>query len=88
MLASEMGQNVIGGDVAMVLFRTALVLTIIGALNWLSIGLFRYDFVSDLFGGWDTAGARTIFTLVGIAGIVLIYYLFDRNAVEQNNASK
>jgi uncharacterized protein len=71
-----------------VLFRTALVLAIIGALNWLSIGLFRYDFVSDLFGGWDNAGARTIFTVVGIAGIVLIYYLLDRNAVEHNKAAK
>jgi uncharacterized protein len=71
-----------------VLFRTALVLAIIGALNWLSVGLFRYDFVSDLFGGLDTAGARTIFTVVGIAGIVLIYYLFDRNAVTHNNASR
>ena len=64
------------------LYRTALVLTIIGALNWLSVGLFRYDFVGALLMGTYSAGARTIFTIVGIAGIVLIYYLVAPEAIE------
>ncbi|APC48910.1 DUF378 domain-containing protein [Virgibacillus halodenitrificans] len=57
--------------------RTALALTIIGAVNWGLIGLFQFDLVAALFGGDQTAGfARIIYTLVGISGLVLIPLLF------------
>lgn len=55
--------------------RTALVLVIIGALNWLSVGLFRYDLVGSLFGATSLI-TRTIFTIVGIAGLYSISLLF------------
>jgi len=48
--------------------RTALVLTIIGAINWGLIGFFRFDLVSSLF-GTGTALTRIIFSLVGLAGL-------------------
>jgi uncharacterized membrane protein YuzA (DUF378 family) len=52
---------------------TAIVLTIIGALNWGLIGLFRFDLVATLFGGSSTLLSRIVYTLVGLAGIYLIY---------------
>jgi len=63
----------------MIMDRTALVLTIVGALNWLSVGLFRFDFVAFLFGGQSAILSRVIFTLVGLAGIWCISLLFRRN---------
>lgn len=56
--------------------RVALVLVIIGALNWLLVGLFQYDLVAGLFGGQDSWVSRVIYTLVGLAGIWAISLLF------------
>jgi len=56
--------------------RIALVLVIIGALNWLLVGLFRYDLVAALFGGPEALISRIIYTLVGIAGAWCITMLF------------
>lgn len=56
--------------------RLALLLVIIGALNWLLVGLFRYDLVASLFGGMASMVSRTIYTLVGLAGIYCISLLF------------
>ena len=47
----------------------ALVLVVIGALNWALIGLFQFDLVGAIFGGMSSMLSRIIFTLVGIAGI-------------------
>ena len=59
-----------------VIDRIALVLAVIGALNWGSVGLFSFDFVSWLSGGAGTPLARIIFTLVGIAGLWCISLIF------------
>lgn len=56
--------------------KVALVLTIIGALNWGLIGLFEFDLVASLFGGADQVVSRIIYTLVGLAGIINIGLLF------------
>lgn len=61
--------------------RTALVLVIIGALNWLLVGLFQYDAVAALSGGVNTMAARAIYIIVGIAGLYSIALLFDRETV-------
>lgn len=50
----------------------AIVLTVIGALNWGLIGLFNFDLVAFLFGPMSTL-SRIVFTLVGVAGLYLIY---------------
>ncbi len=55
--------------------KTALVLTIIGALNWGMIGLFNFDLVATIFGSM-TIVTRIIYTLVGIAGLVNIMLFF------------
>ena len=55
--------------------QAALVLVIIGALNWLLVGLFRYDLVAALFGGQGAVISRIIYTLVGLAGIWAISLL-------------
>lgn len=66
--------------------RIALILVIIGALDWGSIGIFSFDFVAWAFGGPYTAISRIVFTLVAIAGIWCISLLFrDREIVESKN---
>ncbi|GBF10866.1 DUF378 domain-containing protein [Tepidibacillus infernus] len=56
--------------------RLSLILVIIGALNWLLVGLFQFDLVASLFGGQDAWLSRVIYTLIGIAGIYSISLLF------------
>jgi uncharacterized membrane protein YuzA (DUF378 family) len=60
----------------MVMDRIALILAIIGALNWGSIGVFGFDFVSYIGGGTLSTISRVIFTLVGLAGLWCISLLF------------
>ena len=60
--------------------RLALVIVIIGALNWLAIGLFQYDLVAALFGGSTSVVSKIIYTIVGLAGLYTISLLF-REAV-------
>ena len=52
----------------------ALILVIIGAINWGSIGLFGLDLVGALFGGQLSVMARIIFTVVGLGGIWAITF--------------
>lgn len=60
--------------------RTSLILTIIGGINWLLVGLFRFDLVSYICGGQTAIVSRIIYTVVGIASLWCISLLFrDRN---------
>lgn len=52
-----------------VLYYIALTLVIIGALNWLLIGLFEFDLVATLFGEMSLF-SRVIYSLVGVSGII------------------
>ena len=62
--------------------RIALILVIVGALNWGSIGLFRFDIVSWICGGQGSVLARIIYTVVALAGIWCVSLLFrDREEV-------
>lgn len=54
----------------------SLILVIVGALNWGSIGLFGFDFVGFLFGGQMSMLSRIIFAIVGLAGLWTITLLF------------
>ena len=60
----------------MIMDRIALILTIIGALNWGSIGLFQFDLVAWICGGVGTLAARIIYTVVALAGVWCISLLF------------
>ena len=59
--------------------RVALVLVIIGALNWGTVGLFGIDLVACIFGGQMGVLARVIYSLVGIAGLWCVSLLFREN---------
>ena len=52
-----------------IIYNIALTLVIIGALNWLLIGLFSFDLVTAIFGTMSLL-SRIIYTLVGISGII------------------
>ena len=54
------------------LYRVALVLVIIGAINWGLIGFFQFDLVASIFGGQTAAFSRLIYALVGLAGLASI----------------
>ena len=60
----------------MIMDKIALVLTIVGALNWGAIGLFQFDAVAWICGGMGTLAARIIYTLVALGGIWCISLLF------------
>ena len=63
--------------------KLALILTIVGALNWGSIGIFQFDLVAALFGGPGAVMSRIIYTLVALAGIWCISLLFRDDAVKK-----
>ena len=64
--------------------KIALLLVIIGAINWALIGVFQFDLVAYLFGGQGAVISRIIYTLVGAAGLWCISLLFrDRGIVKE-----
>ena len=58
--------------------RIALILVIIGGLNWGSIGIFGFDLVAWICGGQGSIIARIIYTIIGIAAIWCISLLFRK----------
>jgi len=65
--------------------KFALTLVIIGAINWLLIGLFSFDLVAYICGGQTAVLARIIYSIVGIAGLWCISLLFRHRAVEEHH---
>ena len=63
--------------------RIALILVIIGALNWGSVGLFAFACVAFICGGQLAVVSRIIYALVGIAGLWCITLLF-RDSADNN----
>ncbi len=61
--------------------RIALILNIIGGINWGLIGLFKFDLVAWICGGQDSILARIIYSLVGLAAIWCISLLFRSNSI-------
>lgn len=67
--------------------NTSLVITIIGAINWLLIGLFQFDFVAAICGGQSSWISRIIYVIVGLAGLWCINLLFRNNkSTQRSNA--
>ena len=66
--------------------RISLILVIIGALNWGSIGLFRFDIVAWITGGQTSVVARIIYTVVALAGIWCISLLFRPRDVAETES--
>jgi len=61
----------------------ALILVIIGALNWGLIGLFNFDLVATLFGGQTSLISRIVYSLVGLAGLYSITFLMGNRLGER-----
>ncbi|MBX5435636.1 MAG: DUF378 domain-containing protein [Alicyclobacillaceae bacterium] len=64
----------------MALSKTALTFVVIGAVNWLLVGLFQFDVIASLFGGTNTVASRIIYVIIGLAGLYCITLLFDNHA--------
>jgi len=62
----------------------ALILSIIGSLNWGLVGLFQFDLVAWLFGGQDALISRIIYTVIALAGLWCITTLFRRDFVHES----
>ncbi|MBO5778381.1 MAG: DUF378 domain-containing protein [Clostridia bacterium] len=62
--------------------KLALILLIVGGINWGSIGLFGFDIVAWIFGSQDALLSRIVFTVVGLCAIWCITLLFrEENAL-------
>lgn len=61
----------------------ALILSIIGGINWGLIGLFKFDLVAWICGGQDSILSRIIYTIVGLAAIWCISLLFNNRTAEE-----
>lgn len=57
----------------------ALILVIIGALNWGLISIFQFDLVASIFGGQNAFLSRVIYGLVALAGVYSIKFLMEKN---------
>ena len=56
----------------------ALILSIIGSINWGLVGIFQFDLVAWIFGGQDALLSRIIYSVIGLAGLWCISLLFRR----------
>ncbi len=63
----------------------ALILTIIGGLNWGLVGLFRFDLVAWLFGGQTALLSRIVYILVGLSALWSITFLFRKGTFAGDN---
>lgn len=62
--------------------RIALILNIIGGINWLLVGLFKFDIVAWIFGGQDAVISRILYTIIGLAAVWCISLLFRNHMLE------
>ncbi|MFD0049997.1 DUF378 domain-containing protein [Actinomycetes bacterium NPDC127524] len=53
----------------------ALILLIVGGLNWLLVGLFQFDLVASIFGGQDAALSRVVYIIVGLCAIYSLKFI-------------
>ncbi len=59
----------------------ALILSIVGCINWGLVGIFQFDLVAWLFGGSGSLFSRLVYTLVALSGLWCISFLFRKNAL-------
>ena len=77
----NIGENILRGAICMIMDRIALVLAIVGGINWGSVGLFRFDIVAWLFGGQTATVSRVVYTLVGLSALWCVSLLFRTDSV-------
>ena len=67
----------------MIIDKIALLLLIVGGLNWGSVGLFNFDMVGWVFGGTETIGARIVYVIVALCALWCISLLFRERVGEE-----
>lgn len=60
----------------------SFILVIVGALNWLLVGIFSFDLVAFIFGSMSVV-TRIIYGLVGIASLWVIFYLLMYRPIQK-----
>lgn len=70
----------------MIINKIALIISIIGCLNWGLVGLFSFDLVAWIAGGPASILARIIYVVVALAGIYCISLLFHNS--EERSANR
>ena len=63
--------------------KTALILVIVGALNWGLVALFQFDLVASLFGGSASIISRIVYGVIALAGIYSVKLLMDDDRVRE-----
>lgn len=66
--------------------KISLSIIIIGAINWLFVGIFQYDLVASIFGGASSFLSRAIYSIVGLCGLFAISILFNNNNTALNRS--
>ncbi|MDR2605786.1 MAG: DUF378 domain-containing protein [Oscillospiraceae bacterium] len=69
----------------MIMDRIALVLTILGALNLGSMGIFGYDVIYRTLGSGSGTAAKVLYTIIGLAGLWCISLLFREHDVHRHH---
>ena len=64
----------------------ALILSIIGCINWGLVGIFQFDLVAWLFGGANALLSRLVYTIIALAGLWCISLLFRSDTVTDDGA--
>ncbi|MDO4847826.1 MAG: DUF378 domain-containing protein [Clostridiaceae bacterium] len=67
--------------------RIALIILVIGGINWGSIGLFQFDIVGWIFGGQGAILSRIIYTLVALSAVWCISLMFRENELIESTDS-
>ena len=65
--------------------RLALIVLIIGGINWGAVGIFQFDIVASIFGGQGAIGSRIIYTLVTLSAIWCISLLFKEDSTTKTS---
>jgi uncharacterized membrane protein YuzA (DUF378 family) len=65
------------------LAMTAMLLVVVGAVNWGLVGLAQFDLVATLFGGQSAVISRVVYSLVGLAGVTLFALQFRGSPARQ-----
>jgi uncharacterized membrane protein YuzA (DUF378 family) len=63
----------------------ALILVVVGAVNWGLVGIAQFDLVAALFGGQAAPLARVVYSLVGVAGVTLLALRFRAPAMAHSH---
>ena len=67
----------------MIIDRIALLLLIVGGINWGSVGLFDFDIVAWIFGSSTAIGARIVYVVIALCALWCISLLFRENVTNE-----